>query len=176
MKRRLSKGIVLAAIALPALSATAWAGGSDDFGCSNATLKGEYAFGITAYTPPGLSSGPPSVGAGIKVFDGQGNLTQRDYRSDSLRTTGQTDFAPKGQETGTYIVNSDCTGSMEIDLNVPHVPTGTSSGVLDIRFVISDGGRHIHEVVAEFTPPGFSEPQPTQTSADDWKVASERDY
>ena len=73
------------------------------------------------------------------------------------------------------MVNSDCTGSMEIDLNVPHVPPGTSSGVLDIRFVISDGGRHIHEVVAEFTPPGFTKPQPTQTSADDWKVASERD-
>jgi hypothetical protein len=46
---------------------------------------------------------------------------------------------------------------------------------LDIRFVISDGGRHIHEVVAEFTPPGFTEPQPTQTTADDWKVASNHD-
>jgi hypothetical protein len=43
-------------------------------------------------------------------------------------------------------------------------------------FVISDGGRHIHEVVSEFTPPGFTEPQPTQTSADDWKVASEKDH
>jgi hypothetical protein len=42
-------------------------------------------------------------------------------------------------------------------------------------FVISDGGRHIHEVVSEFIPPGFTTPQPTQTSADDWKVASEQD-
>ena len=65
--------------------------------------------------------------------------------------------------------------SMEIDLNVPHVPPGTSTGVLDIRFVISDGGRYIHEVVAEFTPPGFNAPQPTHTSADDWKVASAQD-
>ena len=63
---------------------------------------------------------------------------------------------------------------MVINLNVPHVPAGTSSGVIEIAFVISDGGRHIHEVVAEFTPPGFTEPQPTQTSADDWKVASDR--
>ena len=67
MKRRLSKGTLLAAIALPALSAAAWAGGSDDFGCSDATLKGEYAFGVTAYTPPGLPDGPSSVVAGIKV-------------------------------------------------------------------------------------------------------------
>jgi len=175
MKRRLSKGIALAVIALPALSGAAWAGGSDDFGCSNATLKGEYAFGVTAYTPPGLPDGPSSVVAGIKVFDGLGGLTQRDYNGDALRIRGQSDFAPKEQETGSYIVNSDCTGSMEIDLNVPHVPPGTSSGVLEIRFVISDGGRHIHEVVALFTPPGFSEPQPTQTSADDWKVASAQD-
>ena len=52
MKRWFSKGILAAAIALPALSGAAWAGGSDDFGCSNATLKGEYAFGVTNYTSP----------------------------------------------------------------------------------------------------------------------------
>ena len=173
MKRRLTKGTLLAAIALPALSGAAWAGGSDDFGCSNATLKGEYAYGVTAYTPPGLPDGPPHVVAGIKIFDGRGNMTPRDYVGDSLRTIGQTDFSTG--ETGTYTVNTDCTGSMVINQNVPHVPPGTSSGVLEIRFVISDGGRHIHEVVARFTPPGFSEPQPTQTSADDWKVASTRD-
>jgi hypothetical protein len=39
--------------------------------------------------------------------------------------------------------------------------------------VISNGGRHIHEVVSEFIPP-FSTAQPTQTSADDWKVGSEQ--
>jgi hypothetical protein len=84
-------------------------------------------------------------------------------------------FAPKGQENGTYTVNSDCTGSMVINLNVPSVPAGTSSGAINILFVISDGGRHIHEVVSQFTPPFFSGPQPTQTSADDWKVASDRE-
>jgi hypothetical protein len=172
MKRRLTKATLLAAIALPALSGAAWAGGTDDFGCSNATHRGEYAFGITAYTPAPAFTGPPTVGAGIKFFDGEGNLTQRDYRGDSLRTTGQTDFAPEGQETGTYKVNSDCTGSMVINLNVPTTPA--PHGVLHIVFVISNGGRHIHEVVSEFIPPGFTTPQPTQTSADDWKVASEQ--
>ena len=172
MSRWISKGTLVAVIAMSALSGLARA---DDRGCSNATLKGEYAFGVTAYTPPGLPDGPPAVAAGIKVFDGKGNLTQRDYRGDTLRTSNppQTDFAKPGQETGTYIVNLDCTGSMEIHLNVPNTPF--PHGLLEIRFVISDGGRHIHEVVAEFTPPGFTTPQPTQTSADDWKVASERD-
>src|SRR5947207_1209303 len=102
MKRWLCKGALLAAIALPALSDTAWAGGSDDFGCSNATLKGEYAFAVTGYTPPGHPNGPPQVVVGIEVFDGKGHFTQRDYMGDSLRIRDQADFTPRGQETGTY--------------------------------------------------------------------------
>jgi hypothetical protein len=157
------KSLLAAAIALPALSSAAWAGGTDDFGCSNATLKGEYAFGVTNYTVP-------SVAAGIKVFDGNGNFTQRDYRGYSTPA----EFAPKGQETGTYTVNSDCTGSMVINLNAP--VTSGSTGVIGILFVISDGGRHIHEVVSENIPPGAPGPVPVQTSADDWKVASEQNH
>ena len=158
--------LLLAPILSPALSGTVWAGGGDDFGRSNETLKSEYAFGVTNYAFP-------LVTAGIKVFDGKGNFTQRDYRGDSLRLTGQTDFAPEGQETGTYAVNSDCTGSMVINLNVPNTPP--PHGVINTVFVISNGGRHIHDVVSEFTPPGFTTPQPTQTSSDHWKDASERD-
>ena len=160
MKRRLTKGTLLAAIALPALSGAAWAGGSDDFGCSNATLKGEYAFGVTNLTIP-------QVVAGIKVFDGNGNLTQRDYIGNSVPA----EFAPPGQERGTYTVYPDCTGSMVINLNVPGAPP--PNGVIQILFVISDGGRHIHEVVSQLTPPFSSAPEPVQTSADDWKVASD---
>ena len=171
MKKLVSAVTSLAATASLALTGAAWAGNA---GCSNATLNGEYAFGVTAYTPPPLPNGspPPSteVVTGIEVFDGHGNLTQRDYAGDNL--TGP-DFAPRGQETGAYQVNSDCTGSMVINLNVPNVPPGTSSGVIDLKFVISDGGRHIHSVVAQFIPPFSSAPVPTQTSADAWKVASE---
>jgi hypothetical protein len=152
----LSKGMLAGAILLPALSGVARA---DDFGCSNATLQGEYAFGVTSYTPPGLPNGPPQVVAGIKVFDGKGQLTQRDYLGDSLRTRGQTNFS--SGETGTYTVNSDCTGSAVINLNVPGTPP--PHGVIQVVFVISGGGRHIHEVVSEFIPPGFTAAQPTQT-------------
>jgi hypothetical protein len=52
---------------------------------------------------------------------------------------------------------------------------GLSSGVINILFVVSDGGRHIHEVVSKLIPPFSSVPEPVQTSADDWKVASEQD-
>ena len=166
----LSTRMMAAAIALTMPTCAAWA--QDNDGCSNATLRGEYAFAVTSYTPPGLPNGPPQVGAGIKTFDGKGTFTQRDYRGDSLRTTGQKDFSTEGQETGTYTVNSDCTGSAVINLNVPSTPF--PHGVIQIVFVISGGGRHIHEVVSKFTPPGFTTPQPTQTNADDWKVGSEQ--
>jgi hypothetical protein len=165
MKRWLAKATLLAAIAFPATSGAAWAGGTDDFGCSIATLKGEYAFGVLTVA----SATGPGVVAGIKVFDGRGNFTQRDYIGNSIPA----EFAPPGQEQGTYIVNPDCTGSMVINLNAP-VPTG-STGVIKILFVLSNGGRHVHEVVSEFTPPGSTTgPEPTQTSADDWKVASDK--
>jgi hypothetical protein len=170
MKRWLTKATLLAAIALPALSGTAGAGGADDYGCSNATLKGEYAFGVLTVA----SATGPGVVAGIKVFDGQGNLKQRDYQGDN---NAGPDFSPPGRETGTYTVNSDCTGSMVINLNalgVPPVPT--QGGVINIMFVIADGGRHIHEVVSQFIPPGASGPVSGQTSADDWKVAAEQDH
>jgi len=170
MKRWLWVGLTATAIALPVLGDAAWAGGTDDFGCSNATLKGEYAFGVTAYTSVSLPNSPPYVVGvvnGIKVFDGHGNLTQRDYQGDN---NAGPDFSPPGRETGTYTVNSDCTGSMVINLNAP--VTSGSTGVINIMLVISDGGRHIHEVVSEFTPPGASGPVSNQTSADDWKVAS----
>ena len=122
------KGMLAAAIVLPALSGAAWAGGTDDFGCSNATLKGEYAFGVTNYTPPPSQNIPTKVVTGIKVFDGRGNLTQRDYQGDNLAGD---DFAPPGQEKGTYQVNSDCTGSMVSTLTClgsPRAPPPESYG------------------------------------------------
>ena len=162
MRNWFSTGLVAAAIVLPALSNAAWADA-----CSDATLRGEYAFGVTAYTPAGLPEGPPEVVAGIKVFDGHGNLTQRDYQGDTVPAA----FAPAGRETGTYHVDPDCTGSMDIDLNVPN----GGGGEIQILFVISNGGRHIHEVVSQFTPPFATGPaHPTHTSADDWKVAPEQ--
>ena len=164
------KRILAATIALPVLSGAAWAGGTDDYGCSNATLKGEYAFGGTAYTPAPPAP-PTEVFAGIRVYDGNGHFTQRDYVGNNLAGP---DFAPPGQERGTYTVNPDCTGSSALDWNVP-VPTG-STGFITTLFVISDGGRHVHEVVSELTPPGSTTgPAPTQTSVDVWKVASQQE-
>ena len=157
------QGMLAAVIVLPALADASRAQAD----CSDATLIGEYAFGVTGYTPPGLPDGPPRVVAGIKVFDGEGHFTQRDYQGDTLRKRGTSDFSTG--ETGTYMVNPNCTGTGTITIPVQ----GLTDGTIWFNFVISDGGRHIHEVVSKFIPPGSTMAAPTQTSADDWKVAPE---
>jgi len=156
MRSWLWKGMLAAAVAVPALGGAAWADG----GCSDETLQGEYAFGVTTYTSPAQPNGPPEVVTGIKLFDGKGNLTQRDYQGDS----GNTPF--RTGEFGTYGVDADCTGSITIF---------TNGSRIDAKIVISDGGRHIHEVVSELQVPvgpgGVLTPvHPVHVSADDWKV------
>jgi hypothetical protein len=166
MKNRLSKGLLAAAIALPALGGTAWA--HDDGGCSDATLQGDYAFSVVDLTTQ-------AVIIGLGTFDGKGGFAQIDYPGDRLRTAGTLDF--RTGQTGSYNVNADCTGTMEIDLNVQGVPAGTSHGVIHSVIVISNGGRSIHGVVAGFTPPGqpIGTLSPGQTRVDFWKVASEQE-
>ena len=158
-------GVVGVAAGLAALCGTSRAA---DAGCSLATLTGAYAFGVTTYNNP--TPRPILVVAGIKFFDGRGNFTQRDYQGGS----SPAEFAPPGTESGTYTVNPDCTGSLEIHLTAPPVCPG-QDGDIKALFVISNGGRHVHEVVSAFIPPcsgGIAQNMP-QAVADDWKVAAE---
>lgn len=157
---RVFKRILAAAIGLPALSGAAWAGGSDDLGCSNATLKGDYAFSVlNIATPAG-----PGVVVGLGKFDGKGGYTQIDYPGDGLRTSDLTQF--RTGQTGTYMVSPDCTGFQEINL-------GVGVGVVESALVISNGGRAIDAVVAEFTVGGTA--VPIQSLVHYRKVASEQD-
>jgi hypothetical protein len=67
--------MLAAAIILPALSGAARAVGSDDLGCSHATLKGDYAFSVLTIA----SATGPNVVAGLATFDGKGGFKQIDY-------------------------------------------------------------------------------------------------
>jgi hypothetical protein len=104
--------VLPATISLLWLSSASWAGGTDDFGCSNATVKGEYAFGVTNYAFP-------LVVAGVRVYDGKGNFTERGYAGDSVPAQFSPPAGQPGAQTGIYHVDPDCTGSGELDLNVP---------------------------------------------------------
>jgi hypothetical protein len=112
MKKWLSKVTPLAAIAALVLSGAAWAGGTDDFGCSNATLRGLYLFAQSGYTTVNGSLVPESV-TGKDFIYGNGKL-------DSLATisVGGT-IIPNDAAPGTYTVNSDCTGTLTIHMTPP---------------------------------------------------------
>ena len=165
MKKRLWLGMVGAVAGLAALAGTS--GAAKATSCSNATLNGEYAFGVTLYTPP-----PTHVVEGVKFFDGQGGFTQFDYEGGTLPG----EFRPPGggieRETGTYQVDPqgfpDCTGTLDIMFFSNGAPTVE----IDTLIVISDGGRHIHEVVSQIKVGGVAVPGQPEVSADDWKVES----
>ncbi len=107
--------------------------------CANITLKGSYAFTIHGqiFTPNG-----PVVVDGIAktTLDGNGNLTQ----VDAVAANGIASQVWR-PGTGTYTVNSDCTGTMT--LQNPDQPP------LHLAILVSDSGNLIHTVV---TDPGFA--------------------
>src|SRR5215472_6156822 len=123
MRNCLAKGLVAAAIALSALSGSARA--HDNGGCSDATLQGDYAFQVVTY------SGPASVVVGLGTFDGRGGFKQIDFPGNGATDLGLTAF--RTGQTGSYTVNSNCTGFMTINL-------GSNVGTVENAFVISNGG------------------------------------
>jgi hypothetical protein len=91
-----------------------WAAGglserSSHHECSNATLQGDYLFTNRADS---RSDQPdprrPAVAAGVRTFDGAGNLSQ-------LHTFSTGGVITRREVlTGTYTLDSDCTGTMTI--------------------------------------------------------------
>jgi hypothetical protein len=109
--------------------------------CSNRTLHGSYAFNIDGT----IVAGPNRLllrGLAMTQFDGDGNLTQVDFTTINGVPAG-TDWRPA---TGTYEINPDCTGAIEI------VPSDASP-TLRLRMVVADHGRTIYNIV-EGNPTG----------------------
>ena len=109
--------------------------------CSNLTIKGIYAF--TVHGQILLNNGAPPLsvnGVAQTTFDGYGNLTQ----IDAVAVSGG--LAPGWRPgSGSYSVNSDCTGTMTI-LNAGMAP-------LNLQILVAQSGKTIHSVV---TDPGFA--------------------
>jgi hypothetical protein len=138
--------------------------------CSNATLRGDYAFRISGETfvPGSNTIDKYTDGVAMTTFDGMGGLTQEDW----IMRNGVSDPPPTpgfhGNETGTYTVNADCTGHAEIDFPIP--PGGTSGAVITLKFVLGDHGRVIHTIVTSSrppnTPPGTNVPTNIHSDAE----------
>ena len=103
--------------------------------CSNRTLRGSYALNIDGT----IIAGPNRLllrGVALRQFDGRGNLSQVDFTTINGAPVG-TDWR---SGSGTYELNSDCTGTMEIIQN-------DGSPTLRLRLVVADHGRTIYNLV-----------------------------
>lgn len=102
--------------------------------CSDRTLRGDYAFAIDGT----ILAGPSPLllrGVAMTHFDGHGNLHQVDFVTLNGIASGA-DWRPA---TGTYEVNEDCTGKMQLN------PAGAPP--LNLRIVVGDRGRQLWTVV-----------------------------
>jgi hypothetical protein len=99
--------------------------------CTNATLHGTYQWNITGYIQTTNQNGgnigdfAPIVEASYAVFDGHGTITKL-VSTDNFSSGGS--FTVTG--TGTYTVNSDCSGSLTFN---------TTAGTINRHLEILDG-------------------------------------
>ena len=103
-------------------------------GCSNHTLRGSYAFAIDGTIIAGANR-LLLRGLAMTEFDGEGNLTQVDFTT--VNGASGTDWRPG---TGSYEVNPDCTGTMQ-------VVQSDGSPTLNLKLVVADRGRTVHNIV-----------------------------
>ena len=110
-------------------------GSSSQARCSNRTLRGSYAFNIDGT----ILAGPNRLllrGVAMTQFDGRGNLSQVDFTTINGAPAG-TDWR---SGWGSYEINSDCTGTMEVIQN-------DGSPMLRLRLVVADHGQTIYNIV-----------------------------
>ena len=103
--------------------------------CNNATLKGGYGALVSGFRGIGPMVTEMFVGTSLRAYDGAGGFTEIANQHGAI-----TGVVVNGQATGTYHVNSDCTGTSTLILPPPF-PTVVSS------FVIVDDGKEVREVV-----------------------------
>ena len=173
------------------IAARANAQTADNDGCADATLKGDYAFTISGQiflpgSPVGGVPGSPIIvqreGVAMTHFDGAGGLTQVDLVLSSPNATPPPPgFAsPRDpvtgfntEETGTYTVNKDCTGTFAINFpDLVNNSTGAhiKGAIIVTHFVIAKDGHEIHTVVTSLTPPGAPGPVPVLIRSEGQKL------
>jgi hypothetical protein len=134
MKRKIRNLLpILAAVLTVAagLSTSVVAFAEDDV-CSAATLNGSYGIQSTGSIVAGGPIGPIAE-AGTITFDGAGGVSQ----TTTVSLGGQI-IPNRTSLSGSYTVNADCTGDLEVVLPVPG---GTSTSTA--HFVIVDHGKEI---------------------------------
>jgi len=108
--------------------------------CTNASLSGAYAFQVDgANISAPLPGGPgPFAAVGRNTYDGKGGMK-------GTIVISSNGLIIDASYTGTYSVNSDCTGVKSATLDV--------GATVDFSFVIDDDLREIRMIVSD---PGFA--------------------
>jgi hypothetical protein len=136
----MNKKVFVSAAALVLLTLWTSASGyaqSDSPACNNRLIAGNYGFTIEGNKLGGLGPVGPMVGVAMTEFDGEGKLTQID--TVVINGVVSADFTHT-PATGTYTVNSDCTGTFTINFT-----DGRPTVV--VNFVVVEGGSEIDTVV-----------------------------
>jgi hypothetical protein len=150
MKASFWGGIVATVAALSVVSGVAQAQVSDNDGCSNATLRGDYAFSthgallgfLISGVPQYFSSPVPLDAVAMSNADGRGKFTTVGFNVlNGVVPPGPTDPETGFEidQSGSYTVFPDCTGDFE--LNLPG-PISVSA-----KFVLAKNGREIHALI-----------------------------
>jgi hypothetical protein len=151
MKRStIAKTFAIAALTALAM-AIAPAAKAADKGCSNASLKGTFAFRGTGshMLPDGVHLLDVVF---VQTFDGNGALTATGVQSDNGKILQVT-------QTGTYTVNPDCTGTETVMLSLGFT--------VHFFFVIVDSGNEL--TVISTDPNNLSGVARRQFPIGDWR-------
>jgi hypothetical protein len=154
MGRRAGRvAIVLGSLFVLSLTAGAYAKDGND--CTQGSLTGSFGYALEGLRFPSPPSpvGVELVGAaGLMVFDGMGGLTAQDTFHTAADSTG---VIGRRTGTGTYTVDSNCTGSAEI---------GGDYGGLRFYFAIFSRGTEFAFMV---TNPGTDQVGLAMTTGDE---------
>jgi hypothetical protein len=102
---------------------------SPDEPCSVGSLNGSFGVTTTGFI---VAFGPigPVADVGVIAFDGSGGVSQ----TTTVSLNGA--IVPNRTSSGSYVVNSDCTGSLSLQLPPP-------AGASNSSFVIVDHGKEL---------------------------------
>jgi hypothetical protein len=162
MRKLRSKIIIFWAICLVSLIAGSQAHAiTGHESCIDATLSGDYASTVSGQIFHADGTVETRQGLVLMHFDGRGNFTQTDYVLDTLNGTTSPTPGPvdpksgfQNHESGTYQVNPDCSGNLEIHFAPPPV-AGATGAELKLFFVLADHGDTLRTVVVSITPPSI---------------------
>lgn len=151
MKRsNIAKTFAIAALSVFALG-IAPAANAENKGCSQANLKGTFAYTSTGFivAAPIAPLVGPSAEVGAQYFDGKGSVTFT-FNSSLNGMTGS------GTATGTYTVNEDCTGTFtevtpqftsHYSFVIDESGTGFQAICQDTGVVVSRFGRKLYPIL-----------------------------